>query len=181
MFIILTITLSLFNENEKLFYQNNQRKRLYSVQYERKFSEYPSYLFMRKNKNVHAFLTPHCIDSDGAYEVKVAVAEQAIVQARIQSPHANSIQYHVWLKYSSKEIQGWYCTCTVGSRIIGCCAHVSSLIWYLALARYNPHELSQRSSLHSNHILDTAEEELSNGSDSENEGYSQMLCSLTHL
>ena len=36
-FSILTIRLSLFNENEKLFYQNNQRKKLYSVQYEKIF------------------------------------------------------------------------------------------------------------------------------------------------
>ena len=57
MFSILTITLSLFNENQKLFYQNNQRKKHYSL---RKFLEYPYYLFIRKNKNVHAFLNPHC-------------------------------------------------------------------------------------------------------------------------
>ena len=91
-------------------------------------------------KQAKTYAVEH-IDPDGAYEVKVAVAEQAIVQARIQSRHANSIQYHVWLKYSSKEIQGWHCTCTVGSRIIGCCADISSLIWYLAYARYNLDEL----------------------------------------
>ena len=60
MFSILTITLSLFNENQQLFYQNDQRKKLYSVQYERKFSEYLYCLCMLKNKNVHAFLTLHC-------------------------------------------------------------------------------------------------------------------------
>ena len=60
-FSILTIILSLFNENQKIFYQNNHRKNLCSLQYERKFSEYPYYLFMRKNKNVRAFLTLHCI------------------------------------------------------------------------------------------------------------------------
>ena len=58
---------------------------------------------------------------------------------------------------------------------------VSSLIWYLACARYNPDELYQQSSLYSNHILDAAEEELSDGSDSENEDNSQMLYSLMHL
>ena len=56
-------------------------------------------------KQAKTYAVEH-IDPDSAYEVKVAVAEQAIVQARIQSRHANSIQYHVWLKYSSKEIQG---------------------------------------------------------------------------
>ena len=61
MFSILTITLSLFNENQKVFYQNNQRKKVYNVQHEKKFPEYPYYLFMRKNKNVHAFFKLPCI------------------------------------------------------------------------------------------------------------------------
>ena len=43
------------------FYQNDQRKKLYKVWYEREFLEYPFYSFMRKNKNVHAFFGPHCM------------------------------------------------------------------------------------------------------------------------
>ncbi|CAC5402839.1 unnamed protein product [Mytilus coruscus] len=33
------------------------------------------------------------------------------------------------------EISEWYCTCKVGARIVGCCAHVSSVLWYLELYR----------------------------------------------
>jgi len=43
------------------FYQNDQRKKLYKIRYKRKFLEYPYYMFMCKNKKVHAFLAPHCI------------------------------------------------------------------------------------------------------------------------
>ena len=57
-FNILTITSSLLNENQKVFYQNNQRKNLYNVRYEKKFSEYLYYSFISKNKNVHAFFEP---------------------------------------------------------------------------------------------------------------------------
>ena len=46
---------------KNFFYQNNQRKKLYKVWYEKKFSEYPYYSFMRRNKNVHASLAPHCM------------------------------------------------------------------------------------------------------------------------
>jgi hypothetical protein len=98
------------------------------------------------------------IDPDGAYEVKVAIQEKAIIRARIQSRHVNAVQYDVWLKYCSNEILGWYCTCKVGARVVGCCAHISSLMWYLAYARYNSNELQQRSSLYSNDILDAGEE-----------------------
>ncbi|CAF1271974.1 unnamed protein product, partial [Didymodactylos carnosus] len=30
-------------------------------------------------------------------------------------------------------IQGWYCTCTVGSRVIGCCNHIAALLWHLGI------------------------------------------------
>ena len=132
-------------------------------------------------KQAKAYAIEH-IDPDGTYEVKVAMQEKAIVRARIQSRHINSVQYDVWLKYSSNEILGWYCMCKVGARVVGCCAHISSLMWYLAYARYNPNELQQRSSLYSNHILDAEEEEEeeeSNGDiDTDNEGDSHILYSL---
>jgi hypothetical protein len=131
-------------------------------------------------KQAKAYALEH-IDPDGGYEVKLAMAERTILQARIQSRHVNSVRYHVWLKYSSKEILGWYCACKVGARVIGCCAHVSSLMWYLAYARYNPNELYQRSSLYSNDILDAAEEESYDESDSDNEDDSHFLYSLMKL
>ena len=65
------------------------------------------------------------IDPDRTYEVKVAMQEKAVVRALIQSRHMKSVQYEVWLKYSSNEILGWYCMCKVGVRVVGCCAHIS--------------------------------------------------------
>ena len=67
--------------------------------------------------------------------------------------------------------------CKVGVRVVGCCAHVSSLMWYLAHARYNLNELQQRSSLYSNHILD-AEEESNDDIDTDNNDDSHILYSL---
>jgi hypothetical protein len=61
---MLTITSSLLNEIQKVFYQNDQRKKLYKVWYERKFSEYPYLSFICENKNVHAFLSPHYTSGD---------------------------------------------------------------------------------------------------------------------
>jgi hypothetical protein len=118
------------------------------------------------------------IDPDGAYEVKVAIQEKAIIRARIQSRHVNAVQYDVWLKYCSNEILGWYCTCKVGARVVGCCAHISSLMWYLAYARYNSNELQQRSSLYSNDILDAGEEGSNDEIDTDNEDDSHILYSL---
>lgn len=32
-------------------------------------------------------------------------------------------------------IQGWFCTCSAGSRVIGCCAHITALVWHLGVSR----------------------------------------------
>jgi len=31
---------------------------------------------------------------------------------------------------------GWYCRCKTGSRTVGCCSHIASVIYYLGYARY---------------------------------------------
>ena len=73
-------------------------------------------------KQPKAYAIEH-IDPNGSYEVKVAMKEKKLMRAHIQSRHANSVQYDVWLKYTRNEIFGWYCTCKVGVRVIGCCTH----------------------------------------------------------
>ena len=75
---------------------------------------------------------------------------------------------------------GWYCTCKVGGRVIGCCAHISSLMWYLAYARYDLSELHQRSSFYSN-VIFNAGEEPSDEADDDSEDDSHLLYSLTNV
>lgn len=33
-------------------------------------------------------------------------------------------------------VSGWYCQCKVGARVVGCCAHIASVMWYLAHHRH---------------------------------------------
>ncbi|CAM4848298.1 unnamed protein product, partial [Rotaria magnacalcarata] len=56
-----------------------------------------------------------------------------------------------------KNITGWYCTCPNGSRVVGCCAHIASIIYYLSFGRYNPKELQPRSSIYYTSIIDAQE------------------------
>lgn len=34
-------------------------------------------------------------------------------------------------------IVGYYCSCLVGKRTVGCCVHVMCIVWYLSWARSN--------------------------------------------
>ena len=42
----------------------------------------------------------------------------------------------------------------VGARIVGCCSHISSVIWYLSYARVDKRELQQRSSEYLDQFID---------------------------
>ncbi|CAC5387950.1 unnamed protein product [Mytilus coruscus] len=42
------------------------------------------------------------------------------------------------------DIEGWYCTCKSGARVVGCCAHVASLLWYLGYQRLEQQSGSRR-------------------------------------
>ena len=61
--------------------------------------------------------------------------------AKIQSRHINNLQYNVYIKYrpggnSYDGIEGWYCTCKDGSRTIGCCSHITCIIYYFGYGKY---------------------------------------------
>lgn len=34
-------------------------------------------------------------------------------------------------------VTSWYCCCKSGARVVGTCAHIASVIWYLSFARHS--------------------------------------------
>lgn len=65
-----------------------------------------------------------------------------LIRLRFQSRHKGSTKYFTWVQFSpsteacSGSITGWYCQCKAGRRVVGCCAHVATAIWFLAFARH---------------------------------------------
>ena len=41
-------------------------------------------------------------------------------------------------------VKDWFCQCKAGARVVGCCAHVSSVIWHLGLTRHFEQPLPSR-------------------------------------
>lgn len=73
---------------------------------------------------------------DGAYEMLVHGEFENIVCAKIQSRHVEAKQYKCWIEYRDGAVVAWYCKCRPGSRVVGMCAHLTSVIWYLAYQRH---------------------------------------------
>ena len=59
----------------------------------------------------------------------------------IRSRHSKATKYRVYCRYNPDihtvdGIESWYCTCKAGSRTVGCCCYVASIIYYFAHGIY---------------------------------------------
>ena len=50
-------------------------------------------------------------------------------------------------------IQGWYCTCPIGARVLDCCSHTAALLWYLGVRRAEYED--KEHSLSAQYLLET--------------------------
>ena len=76
------------------------------------------------------------LSEDGEYSIMINSDVDDVIRARIQSRHTSSKSYFVFIEYEPARITGWYCQCKAGSRVLGACAHVASVLWYLGFARH---------------------------------------------
>lgn len=68
-----------------------------------------------------------------------------LVRGRIKSRHVSNKAYYTYLLISKEQnranslesVIAYYCSCLVGNRTVGCCAHTMSVLWYLSWGRFN--------------------------------------------
>jgi hypothetical protein len=89
-------------------------------------------------KQARTYVEEH-LDPDGDYTIELGDTDEDILRCTIQSRHSNAAKYKAWIQFSltGDPIIAWYCQCKGGARTVGSCAHVASVIWYLAYARHN--------------------------------------------
>ena len=78
-----------------------------------------------------------------------------IIRAPTQSAHIQRRSYSPTIQFSTDEIIGWWCDCPIGTRIIGCCSHVSSMIWYLSYRRWESNNTCRTSADPMNFVRDS--------------------------
>lgn len=62
---------------------------------------------------------------------------------KMQSRHQASKKYDLYIQYipsidDASGITGWYCKCRAGARVVGCCAHICSVLYYIGFRRFDP-------------------------------------------
>lgn len=66
-----------------------------------------------------------------------------LIRVKFQSRHSNCIRHKLKIKYLPEHstISRWNCTCKSGSPVVGTCAHVASVLWYLGYQRHTDVDL----------------------------------------
>jgi hypothetical protein len=78
---------------------------------------------------------------------------ERVIHIRLQSRHSSATKYHTYVKFDPEQriawekIVAWYCTCSCGARTMGCCAHVTTTIWWLSVGRMSESPLARRQNL----------------------------------
>jgi len=83
------------------------------------------------------------LDANSTYGIYYHIEERHLLRAKIESRYTKNKTHQIWIKYNSElegcqGITGYYCTCKTGARVVGCCSHIASVIWYLGYGRHEP-------------------------------------------
>ncbi len=73
------------------------------------------------------------------FVIELCSKHKDLFRVRFASRHSNSKKYVATVQFDNDDddepIKGWFCTCSAGARVIGCCAHITALIWHLGVSR----------------------------------------------
>ena len=88
------------------------------------------------------------IDENGLYKYQFIGLEKNIIKVRIHSRHSGSLVYSCFIELNINDennpINAWYCSCKCGSRVVGTCAHITSVIWYLVIGQHDKSFLEKK-------------------------------------
>jgi hypothetical protein len=60
--------------------------------------------------------------------------------SQIKSRNVSSKSYYLWVQFDAPDqdhpIKYWYCQCKSGARLVGSCAHVASVLWFIGIQRH---------------------------------------------
>ena len=104
-------------------------------------------------RQARSYFAEH-VKNSGAYWVQVyrhqgpisrstglTAIDPMLMRGRIQSRHHNSTKYWIYIsidrsKCGVEAVSAHSCSCPNGRRTVGCCAHITTVLWYLGYARY---------------------------------------------
>ncbi|CAF1652082.1 unnamed protein product, partial [Didymodactylos carnosus] len=104
-------------------------------------------------KQAKSYTSEH-LDQNGNYMFQFVLMLPNLIQIRLQSRFASKKIHNIYIEFvrqtsnrnnqQLEPIKSWYCDCKAGARVVGTCAHVASVLWYLGVAIHDPEMLKER-------------------------------------
>ncbi|XP_056014968.1 uncharacterized protein LOC125654892 [Ostrea edulis] len=73
---------------------------------------------------------------DGNHDIFVHQEDPHLLKVKLQSRHVSAKSHLLWISYTEADITAWYCRCKTGARVVGVCAHIAAILWYLGYGRF---------------------------------------------
>ena len=89
-------------------------------------------------KQSQGYAKQHMYDNEQEFTLELSQSDDDPLRCRLHSRHSNNTKYFLCLRFdNTKEeepIKNHCCQCKSGSRMVGCCRHVATVLWYLGYA-----------------------------------------------
>ncbi len=91
-------------------------------------------------KQSKAYAKAHLYENDEEFALELSPSDDNLLRCRLHSRHSNNTKYFLCVRFDENDdddpIKDHYCQCKSGTRMVGCCGHVATILWYLGYARH---------------------------------------------
>ncbi|CAF1429578.1 unnamed protein product [Rotaria sordida] len=91
-------------------------------------------------KQSSSYAKARLYNHDGEFEYQLSLSNDTILRCRIHSKHSSSTLYYLCIQFDNDDdddpIKEHYCQCKSGATNLGCCSHITTILWYLGYARH---------------------------------------------
>lgn len=75
-------------------------------------------------------------------QYSIRIKDPLLVKAYMKFHFRGGKNHHIFVlvnrtKHGKDSIAEYYCTCECGSRTVGCCGHIMTIIWFLGYGQYS--------------------------------------------
>ena len=91
-------------------------------------------------KQSKSYAKAHLYEHDNEFELQISSDNDRLIRCRLHSRHLNVTHYFICIEFDKHDddepIKDHSCQCKDGKRMVGCCGHVATVLWYLGYARH---------------------------------------------
>ena len=91
-------------------------------------------------KQSKAYAKAYLYENDEKFALELSPSDDNLLRCRLQSRHSNNTKYFLCVRFNENDkddqIKHHYCQCKSGTRMVGCCTHITIILWYLGYVRH---------------------------------------------